>query len=375
MAWNDLADPLLYDSEIRRTTLERFHALYYHLGERTWLNTYWLGVAASKCPLDLWIYQEILFEQRPDAIIECGTYQGGSGYFLASICELLGHGRVYSVDIEERPNRPRHARLEYLLGSSTSEDVVSRLRDRVGANDKVMVILDSDHTRDHVLTEMELYQAFVPLAGYLIVEDTNINGHPAFPDFGPGPMEAVAEFLQRHPEFEVDGEREKLLLTFNPRGYLRRVRPSAAAAEAAGAKPALPPPSPVTRPAGAPSGLEARLQDMDDRNRTIDWLHREVATRDDTVAILHREVARRDSTIASLRSAGQNQEDTVRWLHREVAQRDEEVTRLHRETALQQQTIATLGRRCRRALVLLLGLAALATLAVGAALLGGGIPR
>jgi cephalosporin hydroxylase len=85
-----------------------------------------------------------------------------------------------------------------------------------------MVILDSDHAMAHVRAELELYAPMVTAGCYLIVEDTNVNGHPVYPLHGPGPMEALGEFLPRHPEFEVDAECEKFMLTFNPRGYLLR---------------------------------------------------------------------------------------------------------------------------------------------------------
>ena len=85
-----------------------------------------------------------------------------------------------------------------------------------------MVILDSDHSRDHVLRELELYAPFVTRGCYLVVEDTNVNGHPVVPGFGPGPMEAVTAFLRTAADFTVDHAREKFMLTFNPSGYLRR---------------------------------------------------------------------------------------------------------------------------------------------------------
>ena len=84
------------------------------------------------------------------------------------------------------------------------------------------MILDSDHSRDHVLDELRLYSRFVTPGGYLVVEDTNVNGHPVFPEHGPGPMEAVEEFLAESDEFEIDLAREKFFLTFNPRGFLRK---------------------------------------------------------------------------------------------------------------------------------------------------------
>jgi cephalosporin hydroxylase len=87
-----------------------------------------------------------------------------------------------------------------------------------------MVILDSDHSQSHVEKELKLFAPLVTLNSYLIVEDTNINGHPAYPSFGPGPYEAVETFLRTNDNFEVDSSREKFLMTFNPKGYLKRVR-------------------------------------------------------------------------------------------------------------------------------------------------------
>jgi len=196
-----------------------FHRLYYD--STVFAETYWLGTPALKCPLDLWVYQEILHEIRPDLIVETGTASGGSAHFLASVCDLIGHGEIITVDIEENPDRPRHPRITYLHGSSTDRGVLEQARQRVEGRERVLVILDSDHRKEHVLAELAAYSRFVTPGSYLIVEDTNL-GHPVRPDFGPGPMEAVTEFLAAHPEFTSDATREKHLLTFNPRGYLRR---------------------------------------------------------------------------------------------------------------------------------------------------------
>jgi cephalosporin hydroxylase len=202
-----------------------FHKLYYdgHKQQGTWYATKWLGVTAWKCPLDLWVYQEIVHELRPDLIVETGTAFGGSALYLASICDLIHHGQVVTSDVAEVPDRPSHDRITYLTGSSTSPAIVERVRSMAAAK-SVLVVLDSDHRREHVREELEAYAPLVGPGGYVIVEDTNVNGHPVLPDFGPGPMEAVTEFLGGHPEFALDRSREKYLLTFNPRGFLRRIR-------------------------------------------------------------------------------------------------------------------------------------------------------
>lgn len=202
--------------------LDEFHRLYYYAHDTTWTQTRWLGTSALKCPFDLWVYQEILVETRPDLVIETGTHAGGSALYLASVLDLVGHGRVVTVDIDVHKGRPTHPRLTYLHGSSTSEAILEEITALAGEAERVMVLLDSDHSRDHVLRELELYAPLVTPGCYLVVEDTNVNGHPVVPGFGPGPMEALTAFLATTDDFEVDCSREKLLLTFNPSGYLRR---------------------------------------------------------------------------------------------------------------------------------------------------------
>lgn len=206
-----------------------FHRLYYHAFPTTWGNTWWFGVRILKNPLDLWIYQELLAELKPDLIIETGTAAGGSALYLASICDLLGNGKIVTIDIKDRSERPRHKRIRYVLGSSTDADIIDLVKQEVDAADvsTVLVILDSNHTASHVSRELELYTPFVTPGSYVIVEDTNVNGHPVMRSYGPGPMEGMRAFLATSSEFSVDRSREKFWLTFNPRGYLRRVgRPS-----------------------------------------------------------------------------------------------------------------------------------------------------
>jgi cephalosporin hydroxylase len=136
--------------------------------------------------------------------------------------DLVGQGEIVSIDIEPNPDRPRHQRITYIEGSSIAADVVAKVTAVAAQKQKVLVILDSDHSRDHVLKEMHAYHELVTPGSYMVVEDTNINGHPVLPMFGPGPMEALNEFMAGNKEFAVDESREKFLLTFNPRGFLKK---------------------------------------------------------------------------------------------------------------------------------------------------------
>ena len=221
------AEPALNDEE--RRVVDRFHDIYYSkLDEGRGLHTIvlsWMGHEMLKCPLDLWVYQELIVASRPDVILETGTYRGGSALFLADICDLVGHGDVVTIDVDasHEAGRPRHPRITYLIGSSTAPDILARTERILGGRTNVMVVLDSDHRRDHVLEELRSYCQFVPVGGYLIVEDTNVNGHPTYPDFGPGPWEAVDAFLAENDRFTADRTRERFILTMNPRGFLRRV--------------------------------------------------------------------------------------------------------------------------------------------------------
>jgi cephalosporin hydroxylase len=208
----------------RERITDAFHKVFYRFDDQVvWRQATWMGIPALKCPFDLWVYQEILWELRPDLIIECGTYLGGSALFLASICDQLGHGQVFTIDINLSGERPEHPRIRYWHGSSLEPETIKAVEPLVSPGDTVIVILDSDHHKNHVLSELQIYSRFVSLGSYLIVEDTNLNGHPVWPGFGPGPMEAVNEFMKGTDQFVIDRSREKFYMTFNPGGYLKRV--------------------------------------------------------------------------------------------------------------------------------------------------------
>src|SRR5688572_12671066 len=132
-------------------TVDRFHQLYYQrwLEGSDTINLSWFGHRLLKCPMDLWIYQELLVRTRPDVVVETGTYAGGSALYLASILDQVGHGQVLTIDITAQPDRPVHPRIEYLLGSSIDPSVVRRVEASVDGR-RVMAILDSDHAAAHV---------------------------------------------------------------------------------------------------------------------------------------------------------------------------------------------------------------------------------
>jgi cephalosporin hydroxylase len=198
-----------------------FHMCYYN--SRIWENTFWHGHQILKCPMDMWIYQELIWKIKPDYIIETGTFRGGSALYLAHLFDLQGQGEVITIDVMERPNRPEHDRIHYLIGSSSDAEIFSQVQSMIGENKKVMVVLDSDHSRDHVFKEMQLWHGMVSQDSYMIVEDSNVNGYPVRPDFGPGPMEAISDFLQTNNMFKIDISQEKFLMTQNPRGYLKKI--------------------------------------------------------------------------------------------------------------------------------------------------------
>lgn len=212
--------------------VEAYHELYYN--KRLWDRTTWLGAPCLKSPHDVWVYQEILFDTRPTLIIETGTAWGGSAHYLGTVLDAMhardGHdGRIISIDTMTRDGEVDHPRVTKIKASSTEPDTIAKVRAMLGADDRVMIILDSLHNRDHVYAELVVYGPMVTEGCYAVVEDSNINGHPVHTDFapdqGPGPFEAVMDYLQTTERFEIDRAREKLFMTLNPCGYLRCVKP------------------------------------------------------------------------------------------------------------------------------------------------------
>lgn len=232
---NSQAPPVL--SQLRSTrltpeqwaTVDAFHRLYYEA--RLVGASVWMGTLILKTPLDLWAYQEVIHATRPDTIIETGTAWGGSALYFASLCDLMGHGRVISVDrITDIPalyrwafgancevptaHRPVHPRITYITG----DVLVPAVRDRVAAmaHGTVMLSLDSHHDADHVLAEVRLWSPLVTPGGYCVVEDTNMGGHPVQAEPWHGPYDAAVAFLRETQDFVLDHSMtERFLMSYN----------------------------------------------------------------------------------------------------------------------------------------------------------------
>ena len=201
--------------EVSDAIIENFHYLLY--SGCVLARTFWRGYPITKLPNDLFVYQELIHAVKPDYIVETGTAHGGSAIFFADMLELEGHGEVISIDLNFRPDCPNHHRIKYI--NADSIDAFTEVENIVRGK-RVIVSLDSDHQKAHVLQEMELY---APIATeYLVVEDTNINHPVKIEGIDEGPMEAVMEFLETHKEFEIDHSAHKFLITFHPNGWLRR---------------------------------------------------------------------------------------------------------------------------------------------------------
>ena len=207
--------------------------LNYHQTEILGKQCYWLGHRALKNPMDAWVYQEIIHEVRPDIIIELGNKNGGSTLFLASMCDLLGHGRVIGIDINHDNFTVQHPRIELITGDCSDSNVLGAVK-QACAGQQVMVIHDADHRRDAVLRDLRNYAPFVNPGSYLIVEDgiLGIRGFwgsdqrglaPFLLPNNDTPLQAIKEFLRENPDFVIDHSQEKYILTSNYMGYLRRV--------------------------------------------------------------------------------------------------------------------------------------------------------
>jgi cephalosporin hydroxylase len=199
----------------------------------------WLGIPIIQNPYDMILMQELIFDVKPDLIIETGIAHGGSLIYYASLLELLGEGRVIGIDIDIRPHNrrllerhPMIKRVSMIEADSTSPTLIKKLAKEVKKHKKVMVCLDSLHSYKHVLEELRLYSPFVTVGSYIVVFDT------AMPKFAglkgtkkiykdyktDNPLMAVKQFLKENKNFKIDKTYNKFFVSNCPDGFLKRIK-------------------------------------------------------------------------------------------------------------------------------------------------------
>lgn len=199
----------------------------------------WLGVPIIQMPADIVAMQEVVWRSKPDVIIETGVARGGSLIFFASLLTLIGKGKVVGVDIDIRAHNrdtivshPMAERISLVEGSSIADNTLERVRSMIPEGASVMVVLDSDHSRDHVLAELRAYAPLVTRGQYLIVADTILGflsrgetptERSKIWHQGDEPLAALRLFMEESDDFELDREMNgKLIMASSPNGYLRR---------------------------------------------------------------------------------------------------------------------------------------------------------
>jgi cephalosporin hydroxylase len=219
-----LLEPMRPDYRRRfRMSLHRW--LLYHHKEIHHERCHWMGVRALKNPLDAWVYQEILYEVQPDVVVEIGSNEGGSTLYLAHLLELIGKGLVVSVDIDHSRFTASHHRIVKVTGDSSAEATLAQVA-ALCEGKTGLVIHDANHNKEPALRDLRAYERFVSVGSYLIVEDGIVDlfrPGDGLGWFAEGPLAAVEQFIRERPEFRIDSTREKYVMTYNPKGFLRRV--------------------------------------------------------------------------------------------------------------------------------------------------------
>ncbi|MBN2141060.1 MAG: class I SAM-dependent methyltransferase [Desulfovibrionaceae bacterium] len=235
---------LTLEAHGRTTSVDLFSRQGLELVAGLWVKLYaqyrfthditWMGVPIIQFPEDIMMMQELIWKVRPDVIVECGFAHGGSALFYASFLELMGKGRVIGVDVEIRhynriavQNHPMSQRVTMIEGSSVDPETVARVRSLIRPGDRVLVTLDSNHSKDHVLKELMIYKDLVSPGSYLVAMDgaqalvwDMPSGRPEWRE--DNPLAAIEEFMAQNHEFEIDEHFTRLLVTSNPRGFLRK---------------------------------------------------------------------------------------------------------------------------------------------------------
>lgn len=189
----------------RQYLIDAFHQLYYHhLG---WDNNHWQGFQIKQCPFDLMSYQSLIYQIQPRTIVQTGIAGGGSLLFFAHMLDMQNapvEAKVIGIDqiLRSEALKLKHPRIEMIQGNSTDPQVLAEIQQRLIPGRR-LISLDSDHHASHVRAELEAFTPLLHKGDFLVVEDTNLNGHPVFRNFGPGPKEALIDFLKLTDAFQV----------------------------------------------------------------------------------------------------------------------------------------------------------------------------
>jgi len=240
-------DRLTFASRGKATTVDLYSPQGLDLVSRLWVKLSaqyklmyegsWMGIPIIQFPEDICMMQELIWKVRPDVIVECGIAHGGSLVFYASLLELLGKGHVIGVDVEIRQhnrvaitNHMMSHRIELIEGSSVSPEVIRQVKKKIQGAKTVLIVLDSNHSAEHVFRELALYSDMVTPGSYLVAMD----GAQAWVwDIPRGksswkkdnPLIAIKKFLAKDDRFVMDEHYTRLKITSNPNGYLRRLNP------------------------------------------------------------------------------------------------------------------------------------------------------
>jgi len=191
--------------------------------QRTKKSTYF-GIPAIKAPTDAWVYQEIIYDMKPDVIIEIGNEQGGSTLMLAHMLDLIGKGKIIGVDINQSVLYQQvkdHPRITFIEGDAC--ELYDQVTAHLSEGDRILVIEDSSHTYDNTLNVLRKYSDLTRVGDYFIVEDSNCH-HGIDEGPNPGPYEAIDDFIASTNKYKIDRSKESYLITSNPKGFLKRVR-------------------------------------------------------------------------------------------------------------------------------------------------------
>lgn len=196
----------------------------------------WLGRPIIQFGSDMIMLQELIWEVKPDIFIETGIAHGGSLIYTASLFEMMGNGKVIGIDVEIREHNriaivahPMYKRISMIEGSSVSGTTIAELEKQLEPDKKVMVMLDSNHSKVHVLNEINLYSKYIPVGSYLIVQDGAQKWVADIPRgkaewMDDNPLNAIDDFLKVNSDFVVDETYTRLGITQSPKGFLKRIK-------------------------------------------------------------------------------------------------------------------------------------------------------